>query len=66
MSKGFRTMPHDFVAEGDKVVVLTTRELEGEATEGADVLTFNDAGKLVTFEALGDTAQLDRVLAKVT
>lgn len=24
MSKGFRTMPHDFVAEGDKVVVLTT------------------------------------------
>ena len=55
---------HDFVAEGDKVVVLTTRELEGEATEGADVLTFNDAGKLVRFEALGDTAQLDRVFAK--
>jgi hypothetical protein len=45
-------------------VVLTTRELEGEATEGADVLTFNDTGKLVTFEALGDTAQLDRVFAK--
>ena len=55
---------HDFVAEGDKVVVLTTRELEGEATEGADVLTFNDAGKLVRVEALGDTAQLDRVFAK--
>ena len=34
---------HDFVAEGDKVVVLTTRELEGEATEGADVLTFSPA-----------------------
>jgi len=64
MSEGFSTSPHDFVAEGDKVVVLTTRELGGVATEGADVLTFNDAGKLVTFEALGDTAQLDRVFAK--
>jgi hypothetical protein len=64
MSKDFRTTPHDFVAEGDKVVVLTTRKLEGEATEGADVLTFNDAGKLITFEALGDTTHLDRVFAK--
>ena len=64
MTKDFRTTPHDFVAEGDKVVVLTTRELAGEATEGADVLTFNDVGKLVTFEALGDTAQMDRVFAK--
>ena len=64
MSKGFSTSPHDFVAEGDKVVVLTTRELEGENTEGADVLTVNDAGKLVTFEALGDTAQMDRVFAR--
>jgi len=64
MSKDFRTTPHDFVADGDKVVVLTTRELGGEATEGADVLTFNDDGKLITFEALGDTAQTDRVFAK--
>jgi uncharacterized protein len=64
MSKDFRTIPHDFVAEGDKVVVLTTRELGGEATEGADVLTFNDDGKLITFEALGDTAQMNRVFAK--
>ena len=64
MSKDYRSMPHDFVAEGDKIVVLTTRELGGEAAEGADVLTFNDAGKLVTFEALGDTTQLDRMFAK--
>jgi ketosteroid isomerase-like protein len=56
MSAGFRTGPHDFVAEGDKVVVLTTREVGGGAAEGADVLTFNDAGKLVTFESVGDTA----------
>ncbi len=64
MSEGFSTSPHDFVAEGDKVVVLTTRALGGVATEGADVLTFNDDGKLVTFEALGDTTQADRVFAK--
>jgi ketosteroid isomerase-like protein len=64
ISEGFRTSPHDFVADGDKVVVLTTRELGGETTEGADVLTFNDAGKLVTFEALGDTGPHDRVFAR--
>jgi ketosteroid isomerase-like protein len=64
MSEGFSTTPHDFVADGDKVVVLTTRELGGVASEGADVLTFDDAGKLVTFEALGDTTQIDRVFAK--
>ena len=64
MSEGFRTTPHDFVAEGDKVVVLTTRVLAGETAEGADVLTFNDAGKLVTFEALGDTAKTDRLFPK--
>ena len=64
ISEGFRTSPHDFVADGDKVVVLTTRELEGVTTEGADVLTFNDGGKLVAFEALGDTAQVDRLFPK--
>ena len=64
MSEGFRTTPHDFFAEGDKVVVLTTRELAGEAAEGADVLTYNDDGRLVAFETLGDTSQFDRVFAK--
>jgi ketosteroid isomerase-like protein len=64
MSKGFRTTPHDFVADGDKVVVLTTRELEGELSEGADVLTFNADGKLVTFEALGDQTHYNRVFPK--
>ena len=52
------------VAARHAAVVLTTRELGGEATEGADVLTFNDAGELVTFEAFGDTTQHDRVFAK--
>ena len=63
MSKNFRSDPHDFVADGDKVVVLTTVHLEGETTEGADVLTYRD-GKLVAFETLGDASVADRVFVK--
>jgi hypothetical protein len=64
MSKGFRTEPHDFVAEGDKVVVLTTIHLEGEEVEDADVLTYNAEGKLVAFETLADATVANRVFAK--
>ena len=64
MSKGFRTEPHDFVAEGDKVVVLTAVELEGETIESADVLTYNDDAKLVAFETLSDATVANRVFAK--
>ncbi|MFN8175730.1 MAG: nuclear transport factor 2 family protein [Solirubrobacteraceae bacterium] len=62
---GFRTAPHDFIADGDKVVVLTTVTLEGEAVEGADVLTYNGAGRLVAFETLGDSTVANRVFAAV-
>ena len=64
MSKEFRTEPHDFIAEGDKVVVLTTVYLEGEAIENADVLTFNGDGKLIGFESLGDRAVSNRLFAR--
>ena len=64
MSKDFRSSPHDFVAEGDKVVVLTTVQLEGESIENADVLTYNDDSKLIAFETLGDAAVADRVFVK--
>jgi uncharacterized protein len=64
MSKDFRTEPHDFVAEGDKVVVLTTIHLEGEEVEDADVLTYNAEGKLVAFETLADATVANRVFAK--
>lgn len=63
-SKQFRTEPHDFLADGDKVVVLTTGTLEGEASESADVLTYNGEGKLIRFEALGDPKIADRVFAR--
>jgi ketosteroid isomerase-like protein len=63
LSKSFTTEPHDFIAEGDKVVVLTTVTLEGEAVEGADVLTYNAEGKLVAFDTLADSTAGDRVFA---
>ena len=64
MSKDFRTEPHDYVADGDKVVVLTTVHLDGESIEDADVLTYNGAGKLVAFDTLADEAVPNRVFAK--
>jgi len=63
MSKDFRSEPHDFIAEGDKVVVLTTVHLEGESGEGADVLTYYSDGKLVGFDTLGDPTVANRGFA---
>jgi uncharacterized protein len=65
LSKDFRNDPHDFVADGDKVVVLTTVTLEGETNEDADILTYNADGKLVAFDTLGDATVGNRVFAKV-
>jgi ketosteroid isomerase-like protein len=62
--KSFSTEPHDFIAEGDKVVVLTTVTLEGETSENADVLTYNSDGKLVAFETIGDPTVGNRVFPK--
>jgi ketosteroid isomerase-like protein len=64
MSKDFSNDPHDFIAEGDKVIALTTARLEGESVEGADVLTYNAEGKLVAFDTLSDEAVPNRVFAK--
>jgi ketosteroid isomerase-like protein len=63
-SKDFRTEPHHFIADGDRVVVLTTVHLDGEAVESADILTYNGGGKLVAFESCSDAKVADRVFAK--
>jgi ketosteroid isomerase-like protein len=63
-TKDFRNEPHDFVAEGDKVVVLTTVHLEGETVESADVLTYDGDGKLVAFDTLSDETVPNRVFPK--
>jgi ketosteroid isomerase-like protein len=62
--KGLKTEPHDFVADGDKVVVLTKVTLDGESDEAADVLTYNGEGKLVAFVQLGDPAIANRVFPR--
>jgi uncharacterized protein len=62
--KEFSSNPHDFIADGDKVVVLTSISLEGETSENADVLTYNADGKLIAFETVGDPAVANRVYAK--
>ena len=62
--KDFRTEPHDFIADGDKVVVLTTIHLEGEVVESADILTYNGGGKLVAFDTRADAEVANRVFAK--
>lgn len=52
--KGLKTEPHDFVADGDKVVVLTTVTLDGQTNEVADILSYDAEGKLIAFDQLGD------------
>jgi uncharacterized protein len=53
--------PHDFIAEGDKVIALATVTMLGESMEVADVLTFNSEGKIIAFETLGDETVPNRV-----
>lgn len=62
--KGLKTDPHDFIADGDKVVVLTTVTLDGQSDEDADVLTYNGDGKLVAFDSLGDPAVANSVFPR--
>ena len=64
MTKNFSTKPHDFIADGDKVVILTTVTLDGETSESADVSTYNADGKLVAFDTLADTTIINRAFPK--
>lgn len=64
LSKSPETEVHEFIAEGDKVIVLNTVRIEGEATEGADVLTYNESGKLIAFDTLADETVPNRLFPK--
>jgi ketosteroid isomerase-like protein len=55
---------HEMVAEGDKVVVLNTVRAGGEEVTGADVLTYNDSGKLIAFDTLADETVTNRLYPK--
>lgn len=62
--KGFSNEPHEFIADGDKVVVLSTNTLDGESADVADVLTYDSEGKLVAFESRSDQTIANRVFAR--
>ena len=63
-SKGLKTEPSDFIADGDTVVVLTNVTLDGNSVEAADVLTYNGDGKLVAFETRGDPSGFNSAFPK--
>jgi len=58
------TEVHELIAEGDKVVVITTDRAGGEEVTGADVLTYNDDGKLIAFDTLADETVTNRLYPK--
>jgi len=62
--KDLRTEPHDFLADGDKVVVLTPVTLGGESAEAADVLTYNSDGRLIAFDEFGDPTIANRMFPR--
>jgi uncharacterized protein len=62
--KGFQTEPVEFLAEGDKVVVLTKDSAGGEESRTVDVLTYDTDGQLARFETFGGEKLFDRVFPK--
>ncbi len=60
----YRTEPHDFLADANKVVVLATTHVGGETDESADVLTYNTDGKLIAFDSFGNWTIFDRAFGK--
>jgi ketosteroid isomerase-like protein len=64
VEKGFRTTPTEFIAEGDKVVVLCDVELNGERGHSADLLSYDPDGKLIRFESFGEEEILNRTFPR--
>jgi len=64
LSQNPETEVHEFVADGNKVIVLNTVRIGGEAVEAADVLTYNESGKLIAFDTLADETVPNRLFPK--
>jgi ketosteroid isomerase-like protein len=58
--KGFTTAPEHFLADDERVVVLTNVTADGQSADSVDVLTFRD-GKVVKFQIAGDTALQEQI-----
>ncbi len=64
LEKGFTNKPREFLADGNKVVALCDVEVAGEHRESADLLTFDDEGRLIRFETFGDQDLMNRTFAR--
>jgi ketosteroid isomerase-like protein len=64
VEKGFKTTPKEFIAEGDRVVVLSDVELGDERAESLDLLNYDQDGKLIRFQSFGGETQLDRAFPR--
>jgi len=53
LEAGVTTNPSEFLADGNRVVVLTTVSAGGESREVADVLTYDGDGNLTRFQSFG-------------
>ena len=62
--KGFQGRPSEFIADGDKVAVLTANSVGGEEASAVDILTYDGDGQLIRFESFGGEGVLDRVFPK--
>lgn len=58
--KGFTTNPEHFLADDERVVVLTNVSADGQSSDSVDVLTFRD-GKVVKFQTAADTAMQEQI-----
>jgi uncharacterized protein len=58
--KGFTTAPEHFLADDERVVVLTSTTADGQSSDSVDVLTFRD-GKLKKFQTSSDTALQEKI-----
>jgi ketosteroid isomerase-like protein len=58
--KSFTTSPEHFLADDDRVVVLTSTTADGHSSDSVDVLTFRD-GKVVKFQSAVDTALQEHI-----
>ncbi len=62
--KGFENSATEFLADGDKVAVITTGSAGGEEARTVDVLEYDGDGKLIRFESFGGENVFDRVFPK--
>lgn len=63
-ARAFQTQPQHFLADGDRVVVLTRITVDGQSADQADVVTFSGDGKVAKFQAAADTVLQERVWGK--